>query len=345
MKNIIKRVLESNLSVCFLIAAIFHVSCGRTPKEEETLKELVCQTNALNVEFYIPLKINFIDGRFFVPDFHGERMIGEINREPFEWVGDFGVRGQGPVEFIGPLLTWEFDNKLFVFDRRGFKLGFFEVMIPDLLSVYKFTELFFVNNSINKLISLDHNTFLAAGYFEGGRYAILDSLGKERRFFGAYPAFMDGEDHIPFDAKAMFHQVKFTASYDKKRIAAISRHVVDIIDYSGPQPIIFSQIKLADYAYDYQSGDMLSNDLKSGFVTGANSVSSSQNFIYVLFNPLLKGEQIENEKIKQEVLVFNWEGEMIGKHSVPCELSLIKAIDDYSLFGISKELDFVTLSL
>lgn len=331
-------------SIPVFLFAIFFMSFCHTPKERIELEHpmnLVCQRIELDNELFIPLKINFIDGRFFIPDFHGEKMIHEINLGSFDWVKNFGLRGQGPVEFIGPLLTWEFDKKLFVFDRRGFKLGFYEVNIPDPLSVYKYRDLFGLDQSISKLISINQNYYLAAGYFPNGRYAILDSLGKISGYFGTYPTFMDGEDKVPFDAKAMFHQVKFTANYEKNKTAALSQHVLDIIDFSGPKPVIFSRTKLANYAYEYQAGVMVRANLELGFVKGGLSITSSQNSIFVLFDPNIEGNTTKNGKANREILVFDWDGKLNTRHKILCDLSLIKIVDEKFLYGITENLDFV----
>ena len=324
-----------------LLTIILLGSCRRSLKEHEYQLHLVCNPIELDLEFYIPLKISYINGRFFVADFHGERMIREIDRNTFSWMGDFGVRGQGPVEFIGPILTWEVGEKLFVFDRRGFSVGYYDTAIPDTLSTYKYRELFHVDNTINTIVSLGQNFYLAAGFFEQGRYALLDRLGQEIHYFAAYPEFKEGEDRIPYDAKAMFHQVGFAANYDNTRIAALSRHVLDIIDLSNDKPVILSRVKLADYAYDFQSGNIVKTDLKNGFVRGARSVTGCRQFVYVLFNPNIKGD--ERGKYNLEIWVFDWDGQLIGKNKVFCDLDLIKAVDCSKLFGITMDLDFVFL--
>ncbi len=124
------------ISILTIILGFY--GCAQKGKQEpDFLQDMVCQIVDLNVEFFTPLQITCIDGRLFVSDFHGERMIHEIKTEPFEWIHDFGARGKGPVEFIGPLLTWVFDSRLFVFDRRVFRLGVFDIMAPDHYFAYK----------------------------------------------------------------------------------------------------------------------------------------------------------------------------------------------------------------
>lgn len=332
----------------FLILVAFMISCGRANienKNKEIQRDLFCQAISLDVDFFIPLKINLINGRFFITDFHGYKMIHEIKLGSYAWIGDFGIRGQGPVEFIGPLSTWEFGQNLYVFDRQGFKLGYFDVMTSDNLSVYKYNDLFNVQNSISKLINIDNKNYLAAGYFPEGRYAILDSLGRVKGYFGTYPDYMVGEEKIPYDAKAMFHQVKFAANYELQRVVAASEHVLDIIDFSEHNPKILSRVKIADYAFDYQSGNRISADLKNGFMYGARSVTSCDQFIYVLFNSVVKGAGETNGPGLTEIIIFDWDGCLIGKRQVQCNLSLIKAIDCSKLYGITEELDFISLEL
>ncbi len=331
-----------NIAILTLILSL----CGCAQKrqqEPDFLQDLVCQAVELDVEFLIPLQITYTDGRFFIPDFHGDRMIHEIKREPFEWVHDFGARGKGPAEFIGPLLTWEFNSQLFVFDRRVFRLGVFDIMTPNNSSAYNYSELFYVESTVNQLISLNNDTYLAAGYFEDGRYAVLDSLGRAKSFFGPYPAFMAGENRIPDDAKAMFHQVQFTANHGEEKIAALSSHVMDIIDISEHVPEIISRIKLGDYEYDHQSGTTLRTTLKDGFAFGVRSVTSCSKYIYVLNNPRIKGDVANEEQANIEILIFDWNGKPAGKHHVFCDVILIQAVDSTTLYGITKNQEFVVL--
>lgn len=303
-----------NKSSCFhwvyftllVIFISFNCCTQKGTQEPDSLQDMVCKPVDQNVELFSPLKITYIDERFFVPDFHGERMIHEIRTEPFEWIQDFAVRGKGPIEFIGPLLTWEFDSQLFVFDRQGFRLGVFDIMTPDHYSTYKYSELFYVESNVSQLISINNDAYLAAGFFEDGRYAVLDSLGSVKSYFGTYPAFMAGENTVPHVAKAMFHQAQFTANYGKGKIVALSSHVMDIIDISERSPDIISRIKLDDYAYDYQSGTILRTNLKNGHTSGARSITSGKEYIYVLNNPRIKGADVNNEIVNTEILIFEW---------------------------------------
>jgi hypothetical protein len=336
----------ARLSIHLTFVAMLVFSCRQAPvekKEKEFQQELVCREINLEKEFYIPLEIDFIDGRFFIPDFHGDKMLNEIEIGSYKSVGSFGLRGQGPGEFLGPLSTWIYENRLFVFDRRGFKVVFFDIMKPNPTSFYYFSELFQLDYSVSKLVSVDNNNYLAAGYFAGGRYAILDSIGKITKYFGSFPDFIEGEEKTPYDAKAMFHQVKFVANYEINKMAAVSSHVLDIIDLSGKHPVILSRFKLAEYDYDYQSGAVIMTNLKKGFAKGAKSITSSKNKIFILFNPNGEGDIEKNSLTDYEIIVFNWDGKLISRYKTNCELALIKFIENKGFYGFTESLEFVHL--
>lgn len=307
------------------------VSCNYVSKKQQSASSelLQCTEINFNKELYLPLKLVYTNNKLFIPDFHDEKMVSEICLESFDRLQHFAQRGSGPVEFLGPLLIWDFENKLYVFDRQKFKLGYFNLDIPEKQSVYKFSHLFSLHNSFSKLVNINANLYLGAGYFEKGRYAIVNHEGEILKYFGEYPSYADAEELIPNDARAMFHQVKFSASYETSKVAALSSHVLDIIDFGSSETVVRNRILLSEYSYKYSSGNYIQTIPDDNTVLGTQSITSNKDYIFILNRPFTKSNQINDY---QEILIYNWDGEFVRKYKVSCQITNIVVVDDKNLY-------------
>lgn len=340
--NFVSSKLLRFISFAILLLTLQACNNQQTPSATEaTYSETwTCQPINTDALLQIPLNINYLAGRFFIPDFRGERMIHEIWLDEPQKNLSFATRGSGPVEFTGPLGSWEYNNQLYVFDRRRFKLGKFEILKPDPQSIYTYQEIFSTGTEFSKLVSINENTYLGSGHLEEGRYAILNNNGSITSYVGTYPGFAPGEESIPFDAKAMFHQVNFSANYERNKIAAVSTHVMDIIDFAQIGKPQITRIKLADYKYQYSTGSVVSTELESGFDMGSQYVTSCNKYIYILYRAY---EKINSNSSLPEIHIYDWHGNFIKKHPLTCNLFRIKAIATNELYGLDEENTMIKL--
>lgn len=315
----------------FIPLLLSAISCNYVSKKEKlaSIEFLECKEINFGKELYLPLKLVYNNNKLFIPDFHDDKMVSEICLEKFTRLQHFAQRGAGPVEFLGPLLIWVYDNKLYVFDRQKFKLGFFNLDIPDKQSVYQFSSLFSLHNSFSKLVNIDSSRYVGAGYFKDGRYAVVNHEGEVLNYFGSYPSYAEAEDLIPYEAKAMFHQVKFSASYENRKVAALSSHVLDIIDFGTSETVVSNRILLSEYTYDYSSGNYIQTIPGNNTVLGAQSVTSNKDYIFILNRPFTKNNQ---NKENQEILIYNWDGEFVRKYMVTCQITNIVVNKDDNLY-------------
>lgn len=326
----------------FLLGTLF--SCQQHKGETYTAFDDTLYYSVLdhNTTFFLPLCIARINESLFISDFHGDKMITELSLTDLNRIKTFAQRGSGPVEFSPPLLMWEYNNQLFVINKQKFRLGVFDVSFPDSVAGYKYKELFQFPNSVNQLVNINDSIFLAAGYFQDGRYAIVKDNGEISQYFGAYPEFFTEEKMIPYDAKAMFHQVKFTSNITRKRVAGVSSHVLDIIDCNTANYKVINRVYLGEYDYYHESGNIIRTSLKEGYSTGVRSVTSCSDYIYLLKNTDQADALLDKNS---EILVYDWDGDHIHTYYCQDEIDMIKSINDYGFIGITEELELISIEI
>ena len=318
------------LCIAFLMQSCEKKETGITFRLSE---EVTCeQIDTLSIGFPIVMVMN--NDNLFIVDFH-EPMIIHYNLQDKKF-DRFLYKGRGPGETMPPITLYANpcdDNKLYRYSKQEYTMGFYPL---DSLSL--FVPLFKVKYGYYDVIPFEKDRYLAA-VKDDQRYSILNSDGEVIDSFGDWPDFFKGENLIPFDAKSMFHQVRFVNSYPKKKIVAVSTHVLDIIDYSlNVTNASIKRVLLAPYDYDYGSGSSLYAFGKDGIIIGVSSVTCDDQHIYLLLDSGIIGE--ENIGVKKEIWILDWNGQPEKKLILDVDIMKITAYplsDNQSVFGLAYE--------
>lgn len=279
----------------------------------------------------MPLDMKNHENNIYISDFYGDSLLIRYNTESNVFT-KFGVKGNGPNEILSPSTLSVKDNKVYVYSKSNFKFGYFDFMNEDsLISSSNYHFLFTPSSSTSDIAVLRNNSFISSGYYKDGRYIVMDNKGDITNVFGEYPEYSEGEKDRPFDVKAMFHQVTFETNHNLQKVVAVSNYVMDIIDYSNPD-FTYQRVLLKDYSYDFEKGDLLRTKRSESTVKGAVCVSSSDNYIYVLFNPNTK----VNSDLNNEIWIFDWTGKAVKKIFLDIKIDLITVTSDNSIYAISQ---------
>jgi hypothetical protein len=345
-----KRIMKKGIMKKQAITVIFIIFCGCTPKEQSSPVFRHSATADVhpveNPPFIgLPVSLEYYDGRVYISDFHGDPLVVEFDVENSRVVSKSISKGTGPADALPPLALFLSGDTLFFLDRQTFILGY---DIPDVSGEHR--ELTFNKRcsfpaEISNLTTID-GRYLASGYFNGGRYAVYNSRGEKEQEFGDYPSFLSGEKDFPVPAKAMYHQVRFAVNRKLRRVACVSSHVMDIVDYSA-SPSVVRRIQLGAYHYKFTTGDFLSTARTDGTSAGATAVSSTDDGIYVLFipSPSLSAD-VASGRVNEEIWHFDWNGKPVKKFPLDCALTELKAVNDSILYSISwPEYELVQLNL
>lgn len=314
--------------VCLLMIVSFCSCKGNEEKTFNTSRNINVECSAIGEgSFLNPWSICHADSVLFVQDYYDNQLITRFFPESGVKTR-FAHKGAGPSEFKGPLSLWLFEEMLFIYDRPVFTLSSFDLDEvegnPDPVG----RDHFKVPSTVSQMTTLEDDRFLASGFYPEGRYVILDHQGQIIRTFGSYPEFLPDEASRPYDAKAMFHQVSFSANHEVKKVAAVSDHVLDILDFSDQEVSVARRIQLAPYDYKYKSGNIVMTNLQENFPKGARGVSTTSRYIYLLFKPAV-GEEAE----RTEILVYDWEGNPVRKLFPDRNLQDLAIVGDTLLYG------------
>jgi hypothetical protein len=310
------------------------VLCGCTSKETRFTFEhsgIISVHPVENPPFMgIPLSLKYFDGRLYMSDFHGDTLVTEFDVESSQIISKSITKGGGPGESLSPLLLFLSGDTLFLFNLQAHILGYDILGASGEHRGLTSHLLCPLPSAVYNLTSIGGGQYLVAGTFNDGRYAIFNSQGEKEQEFGDYPSFLSGEKDFPASAKAMFHQVKFAVNHNLRRVACASAHVLDIVDFSSSAHVV-KRIRLDYYHYEFTTGEILSTRSTDGTSVGAKSVTSTDDYIYLLVHPSGQfGSDIETE-----IWRFDWNGEPVKKFSVDRTITLLEAVNDSLFYAMS----------
>lgn len=216
------------------------------------------------------------------------------------------------------------DNRLYSYSKQAFTLGYHNASSLD-----EYCKEFKISYKYQNVIPINSGKYLASGYFNDGRFQLLNSKGEIEFKFGKFPSFAVDEEKIPDDSKTIFHQVMLALKPSQDKVAALSSHVLEIIDnVNNNQKIETKQILLSPYEYTYSSGKDLFANLKEGYVKGSISLTCNDEKIYVLFNNGTESDNIP------EIFVFDWNGNPEKRITLDKNFKMITVDENGILYGL-----------
>ncbi|MDR0348099.1 MAG: TolB-like 6-bladed beta-propeller domain-containing protein [Tannerella sp.] len=327
------------------IVFVFAVFCGCTPEKQTSpvfpYSETVGVQPVENPPFVgLPVALEYFNGRIFISEYHSDTLVTEFDVEKAEVVSRSIIKGAGPNDALPPLGLFLSGDTLFFLNRRTFSLGYDILDVSGECRMLTFHKICSFPTEISNLTAID-GRYLAAGYFNDGRYAVFNSRGEKEREFGDYPSFLFGEKDFPASAKAMYHQVSFATNRRLRRVACVSSHVLDLVDFSTSARVL-RRIQLDSYNYRFATGDFITSERTDDTSVGARAVSSTDESIYILFNSSTNaGSDPVNE-----IWRFDWEGEPVQKFLVNHAIVELKAVNDSILYSFSlPEYELVKLNI
>jgi hypothetical protein len=334
-RNIIKQ----------FIAVIFVAYYSCTPEVPTPVFRDSTTADILPVEnppfIGLPISLEYYDGRLYISDFYGDTLITVFDVGSSQIISKGITKGEGPKEALSPLNLFLSGDTLFLVNRRAFSMGY---DIPDTLNEQKFlsfNKLCSFPSDISNLTGID-GKYLASGYFDR-RYAVFNSRGEKETEFGDYPSFLFGEKDFPVSAKAMFHQIRFTVNRNLRKVACVSAHVLDIVEFS-PSPNIARRILLDPYSYKFVAGNTIYTEQTHDTSRGTRAVCSTDNYIYILFDSAVMPVKSDSNTAP-EIWCFDWNGEAVKKIFVNQGIEQLTAINDTFFYSMSHpEYELVKLS-
>jgi hypothetical protein len=247
------------------------------------------------------------DSLILINDFRGDSLIHVFDIEHLQLFRKIVPVGNGPNEFISPLEIQLTDSNLYIFYRQTS----FLYSIPCSMILegnQNIKKLFQISPEANHLYPLSDSIFISSGFYQSP-YVLIDKNGGVLKEFGEYPAYWVGEDDIPINARAMFHQTCFLKHPQKQLLLAYSSHIIKIYDeiLSPYGPVLVQNKLMGKYSYKYTVGDILSTEKEADVERGIVCVAGSHKYIYVVYDP---NRSINDDKGSQ-ICIYDWNGNAI----------------------------------
>lgn len=276
----------------------------------EDRKAIVLQETFISV----PLEMDIKGDIVYISDFRGDSLLWCYNIATPNLEGKMLPRGEGPGEFLSPIQFIISDSTIFVHNRWHFTAQNYSYDSIN-YSLDPLSSLIHFPTDIDMVYLLSDDTYVASGRFPNCRFVILNKNGTVISQCGDYPNYNKGEKDIPNFPKFMFHQSIFGFHKKKKRLTAVTSHVLELWDYNRDSLFLQKRILLSPYAYQYNIGDESASAVADDDVeTGVKRIYTTENYIYVLYDPNTTKMYYDKEAhLNNEIWIFDWEGKPVEK--------------------------------
>ena len=232
----------------------------------------------------------------------------------------FGIRGQGPTDFISAAnIQYINKNIVGVYDRGS--NSYKEIIISNKnIKSLKFERSYFRVNKIN------HSKYIGLSSADG-LFHLIDSTGKKKDVFFEYPYKDRNELSQSNSTRAMSYQGMIVTNPQNTKLVYTSNYgeIIHFYNIDNDQITLIEKIEKDYPVYEKVN---LNNSLVSKLdfkktLMGYISLTASDNYLYTLYcgkkiEDLIEGMTVN--KIGNQIRVFDWNGKLIRtlQLDVPC---------------------------
>ena len=266
---------------------------------------------SLENNMYSPHNILLVDDKVIINERNAERLFSVYRFPSFEFLYSFGKKGHGHNELM------EIDNSFSV-QKGGFKLFEFpdkikKITLKDKSAFIEDNYVIKPNSMVNRFVFLENNEFVYLSEDEKYEYCLYNKKGEES-YFGEYPYHLlsrkDGEHPI-------FLFNKHTSGKpDGKKFVAFYVYI--------------RMCRIYDNSGNLQHETLLShpdsrNDIYKN-IEYSNPPYVTDEYIYI----------IHNSKERDELEVWNWEGELLSLYRLDKKLKIF-IVSGNTLYGMGED--------
>jgi hypothetical protein len=273
-------------------------------------KRVYIQCEQINDQIEIGVSLGMIltDSVLILNDFQTDPILTVLNINNNATIGKFLRNGKGPGECIPPVQLQILNDSLYILERQTMRLYAMSMAGIYDNGAVRFDKIWESKSLLNTFIPLSRTLYLASGHFSEARFALLNESGEVVKLFGEYPAFMSGEKDYSNEGKSMFHQTFFLKKKNSDIIAAITPHVLELYSCKGEDVSILRQVLLAEYNYSSRTGEIMQATSDPDTKRGGTDFYATEKYIYIVFNPNHESSYRDPNRLRNEILIFDWEG-------------------------------------
>lgn len=305
-----------NIKVQLFILTLLLVSCSGSQRRV-SFSEIKTAKSTVLTEVFIstPMDIKKEKDILYVSDFRSDSLLYCYSLSKRRFVKQMLPQGQGANEFLAPVEFFISDSSAFIHNRWHYTAQNYRFNAKD-FSIRPQGELIHLPIGVDKIYPISKSRFIVSGVFDDCRFLLLDNSGNVISKCGNFPNYQSGEEAIPNRVKSMFHQSQFGYNTVRKRLACVTSNVLELWDYTPETLTLHKRLLLAPYHYLFKDGPdgLYAESDNPDAELGAQGISVSNNYIYVLYNPNTHQRPEEGRKKRNnEIWVFDWEGHPVRK--------------------------------
>jgi hypothetical protein len=314
-----------------LILIIFLSGCNQKSPFIELFEDKgsACYSIVKNSPDFIirhPLRMIKVGSLFIISDFSGDQIFTVFNI----YTGNtyrFGNRGRGPDNFNDGYGLLSFtDTTFFIFDRVLQRISFFNVK-KDILLCYKKFSIPLVLN----VTPYNDSTFITNGNppFKGN-YGVLDLNNSKIKSYIDYPSGL--HDDLPDFIRSRIYYSHIVNKPGTSRFVSFknSHHIIDILDYEEMKLKLAERKIFHHRKWETAGRGVNPSDKNRRNIFTAPRITGSDNRIFACY---------QDPKIDEgddwHILTFDWNGNPLGRYSIPFDPYVITSVDDSTLYSLS----------
>lgn len=332
--------VKYNLIICLVY---FLTACSQESNKSEKFKNnnLIADFFPMDSILGNPFQISIIDDSLLIiNDLHLGKVGSIIRTKDFSLISRIGSIGEGPNEILPPVhFVSENNGFLFLYSRRGNNILKYD--INSLLSGSNEALLQFkIHEPLDKLIILNDSTMFGIGFSdEKKRYSSVKEFGKSAETLNInYPEYTG----LPSEFNVMAFQANLSMRPDKKAFvtASIFCKQFEIISLTENNQVtkIFEFDEYEIKWIDVSNGDFKQisylDDHEAGFI----NVTSTQEYIYLLYSGRKKGVYNDRALLSNTILVYDWIGNLVHQFDLDYDVQDI-AVDTKNsiIYGLVRD--------
>jgi len=276
----------------------------------------------------------FLDGNSLVINNDDEKTYMTIfNIKSKMFTNSFIKHGNGPKEMFSPPQSTQIlaGNKLSYLDAQSQTLYQADYSQPDNVQIAQKLNLIKGANFTMGLIPMAYDYYIGIGFFEAGRYAVIDKKGKNVSYNFDYPK--DDSQPGTNAQKAMAFQGGLIANPNRTKFFfyGMTSEILEIMQLEKNG----SLTKIKDIHYDLAKykplGDgknSVSSAIKKESKVAFISASATKKYIYLLYSGRTIESSFDLAFKSNTILVFDWEGRSVIKYNLDVDVNYIAVSED-----------------
>lgn len=267
--------------------------------------------------------IRQIDSFLVILDYKNDALFHLVNVKRMKYKGAFGVKGDGPQEFIHPSDMAQYTSH---------SLCCYDLMKRTVSELKLYNDSIFFNTimkcdtlmNFNVVVTNNH-AFIGVGSYQDSMFKIINEKGQVTKGYFTYPYKNKTEGKISANVRAMAYQGTMEINPSQNKLVYVTSYAKQLYFFlveEGKMQLI-KEIKdsYPQYIPDTSHGVSAIYDKKAPF--GFTDVTTTDQFVYALYS----GKSFEEYGLQcsegNKLFVYTWGGELVDEYTLDIDINCI----------------------